>query len=85
MSENATRLKAVLLALGILIVGVILGATAHRWLPAAGDKQAQKPPARPRIPQLGATSERLLKRIFPASRPDRSAEGGNRSDPGSEP
>lgn len=62
MSENATRLKAVLLALGILVVGVILGATTHRWLPLVGDKQAQKPPDRPRIPQLGATSERLLKR-----------------------
>lgn len=62
MTENATRLKAALLALGILVVGVILGATAHRWLPVAGDRQAQMPPERPRIPQLGATSERLLKR-----------------------
>ena len=62
MSENATRLKAVLLALGILVVGVILGASTHRWLPAVGDKWTQKPPERPRIPQVGATSERLLRR-----------------------
>ncbi len=63
MTENATRLKAALLALGILVVGVILGATAHRWVPAVGDRQAHKPPPeRPRIPQPGATSERLLKR-----------------------
>ena len=62
MSENATRRKAVLLALGILVVGIILGATGRNWLPAVGDRQTQEPRERLRIPRMGATSERLLKR-----------------------
>lgn len=62
MSENATRLKAVLLAVGIFVVGIILGATYHLWLPAGGDKQKQAPWQPRRTPHMGATSERLLKR-----------------------
>ena len=62
MSENATRLKAVLLAVGIFAVGITLGATYHLWLPAGGDKQTQAPREHRRTPRMGATSERLLKR-----------------------
>lgn len=62
MSEDATRLKAVLLAVGIFVVGLILGGTYHRWLPAVWDKQTQVPRERLRTPRMGATSERLLKR-----------------------
>ncbi|MCE2440223.1 MAG: hypothetical protein J4F39_12450 [Candidatus Latescibacteria bacterium] len=62
MSENATRLKAVLLAVGIFAVGITVGATYHLWLPAGGDKQTQAPREHRRTPRMGATSERLLKR-----------------------
>lgn len=62
MFDNATRLKAVLLAVGIFVVGLILGGTYHRWLPAVWDKQTRVPRERLRTPRMGAMSERLLKR-----------------------
>ena len=62
MSENATRLNAVLLAVGIFVVGIILGATYRLWLPFVDDKHAQAPREPRRTPRMGATSERLLKR-----------------------
>ena len=62
MSEHATRIKAVLLALGIFVVGIILGANDHLWLPADGDKRIRAPREPRRTPRMGATSERLIKR-----------------------
>ncbi|MDE2997669.1 MAG: hypothetical protein OXU79_01165 [Gemmatimonadota bacterium] len=62
MSERATRLKAVILALGIFAAGLILGGTYHRWIPALWDKQTRVPRERLRPARMGATSERLLKR-----------------------
>ncbi len=62
MSVNATRLNAVLLAVGIFFVGIVLGATYHLWLPFVGDKQTKARWDPRRTPRMGATSERLIKR-----------------------
>ncbi len=62
MSTNATRMKAVLLALGIFVLGAALGSTYHRWLPTGKGQGIFDRSERRRTPPFGSTSERLLNR-----------------------
>ena len=62
MSTNATRTNAVLLALGIFVLGAALGATYHRWLPTGKSPGLSDRSDRRRTPPIGSPSERLLNR-----------------------
>ena len=62
MSTNATRMKAVLLALGIFVLGAALGATYQRWGPPGKGQGISDRSERRRTPPFGPTSERLLNR-----------------------
>lgn len=62
MSTNATRMKAVLLALGIFVLGAALGATYQRWLPPGKDQRRSDRLERRGRPPFGASAERLLNR-----------------------
>ena len=62
MLKNATRANAALLALGIFVLGIVVGATYHRWLPDGKRQWTRERPGRHGAPLMGATSERLLKR-----------------------